>query len=153
MKPVQWGVLGVSGHYRLRCSAPLKRSETVQMRGVASRSVERARAAAAEFGMSQGYGSYEELLADREIEAVYIPLPNHMHLEWIKKAADAGKHILCEKPLGLNAGEVEAAIAYTEKKGVLLMEAFMYRLHPQWLTAKELIAIGEIGTVTAVQSH
>lgn len=153
MQPVQWGVIGVSGHYRLRCSAPLQRSETVKMRGIASRSVDRAQAAAAEFGMSVGYGSYEELLADREIEAVYIPLPNHMHLEWIKKAADAGKHILCEKPLGLNAAEVEEAIAYTNKKGVLLMEAFMYRLHPQWLTAKELISIGEIGSVTTVQSH
>lgn len=153
MKPVQWGVLGVSGHYRLRCSAPLRREENLVMRGVASRSVERARAAAAEFGMEIGYGSYEELLADAAIEAVYIPLPNHMHLEWIKKAADAGKHVLCEKPLGLNAAEVEEAIAYTEKKGVLLMEAFMYRLHPQWVAAREIVAIGEIGSVNAVQSH
>jgi len=88
MKPVQWGVLGVSGHYRLRCSAPLRREENLVMRGVASRSVERARAAAAEFGMEKGYGSYEELLADAAIEAVYIPLPNHMHLEWIRKAAE-----------------------------------------------------------------
>ena len=153
MKPVQWGVLGVSGHYRLRCSAPLRRAAGLTMRGIASRSADRAAAAAREFGMPQSYGSYEELLADLEIEAVYIPLPNHMHVEWIKRAADAGKHILCEKPLGLDAEQVEEAIAYTRKKGVLLMEAFMYRLHPQWVRAREVVAIGEIGTVNAVHGH
>lgn len=123
------------------------------MRGVASRSLPRAQAAAKEFGMATGYGSYEDLLADPAIEAVYNPLPNHMHLEWIKRAADAGKHILCEKPLGLNAAEVEEAIEYTRKKGVLLMEAFMYRFHPQWVRAKELVDMGEIGRVQAVQNH
>ena len=153
MKSVQWGVLGVSGHYRLRCSAPLRRAQGMEMRGVASRSLDRARAAAAEFGMPEAYGSYEDLLKDPAIDAVYIPLPNHMHLEWIKKSADAGKHILCEKPLGLNAAEVQEAIDYTTKKGVLLMEAFMYRLHPQWVTARELGEIGEIGAVNAVQGH
>lgn len=153
MKPVVWGVLGVSGHYRLRCAVPARHSSQLVMRGVASRSRERADAAAREFGMERGYGSYDELLADRSIEAVYIPLPNHMHLEWIKRAADAGKHILCEKPLGLNAGEVDEAISYTREKGVLLMEAFMYRLHPQWERARELVTIGEIGDLRAVQCH
>jgi predicted dehydrogenase len=153
MDPVQWGVLGVSGHYRLRCSVPALRADGMKMRAIASRSADRAAQAAIELGIPESYGSYEELLADRSIEAVYIPLPNHMHLEWIKRAADAGKHILCEKPLGLNAGEVEEAIAHTREQGVLLMEAFMYRLHPQWVRARELIHIGEIGDPIAVQSH
>ena len=153
MKPVTWGVLGVSGHYRLRCSLSLRKTDSLVMRAVASRSADRARAAAAEFGMTASYGSYEDLLADNEIEAVYIPLPNHMHLEWIKKAADRGKHILCEKPMGMNAGETAEAIEYTQKKGVLLMEAFMYRLHPQWVRARNLVSVGEIGSVTAIQSH
>ena len=153
MKTVRWGVLGVSGHYRLRCSAPLRRAEGLEMVAVASRSQERAAAAAREFGMATGYGSYQALLDDTSIDAVYIPLPNHMHLEWIKKAADAGKHILCEKPLGLNAAEVQEATDYAEKKGVLLMEAFMYRLHPQWIRARELVQIGEIGPLTTVQGH
>ena len=103
--------------------------------------------------MDVGYGGYEELLADPDIEAVYIPLPNHMHLEWVRRAADAGKHILCEKPLGLNAEEVQEAIDYTQAKGVLLMEAFMYRFHPQWVAARDLVAADEIGTVQAVHAH
>ncbi len=153
MKPVVWGVLGVSTHYRLRVSAGLKKSDAVQLHAIASRDGARAEAAAKEQGFTHGYGSYEALLEDPAIEAVYIPLPNHMHLQWIKRAADAGKHILCEKPLGLNAGEVEEAIAYTRKKKVLLMEGFMYRFHPQWIRARELVAIGEVGTPTAVQGH
>lgn len=123
------------------------------MAAIASRDRSRAQAAAKEYGMAAAYGSYDELLADKSIDAVYIPLPNHMHLEWIKKSADAGKHILCEKPMGLSATEVEEAIDYTRKKGVLLMEAFMYRLHPQWVRARELVSIGEFGPVTSIQSH
>ncbi len=153
MKPTVWGVLSVSTHYRLRISDGLSRSTAVRMKAIASRDEGRATAAAAAQGFERGYGSYDALLADSEIEAVYIPLPNHLHLEWIKKAADAGKHILCEKPLGLNATEVEEAIEYTRKKGVLLMEAFMYRFHPQWVRVRQLVAIGEVGTPTAIQGH
>jgi len=152
MKPVRWGILGVSGHYRLRCSDPLRKLEEVSLHGIASRDAERAREAARELGIEKSYGSYEELLQDREIEAVYIPLPNHLHLPWIKACADAGKHVLCEKPLGLDARETAEAIAYTREKGVLLMEAFMYRFHPQWIRARELVRIGEIGEVTSIQS-
>jgi predicted dehydrogenase len=150
MKPVQWGVLSVSGHYRLRVQLPVRDSDLLTMRGIASRSAEKAAAAAEEFDIEKSYGSYEELLADPEIQAVYIPLPNHMHAEWVRKAADAGKHILCEKPFSLNARETEAAIAYAEGKGVKVMEAFMYKLHPQWIRAAELVKIGEIGTIQAV---
>jgi len=150
MKPVVWGILGVSTHYRLRVSAGLSRSSELVIRGIASRDKTRAARAAAEFGLERSYGSYQELLEDPEIEAVYNPLPNHMHVEWIRHAADAGKHVLCEKPLALNADETAAAFAYAEKKGVLLMEAFMYRFHPQWIHARELVSIGEVGTPTAV---
>jgi predicted dehydrogenase len=153
MKPVVWGVLSVSSHYRLRVSDGLSRSEQVRVKGIASRDEGRANAAAAEMGLQTGYGSYDALLADPEIEAVYIPLPNNLHLEWIKRAADAGKHILCEKPLGMNAAEVEEAIEYTRKKGVLMMEAFMYRFHPQWIRARQLVEIGEVGTPTAIQCN
>jgi predicted dehydrogenase len=153
MKTIRWGIISVSGHYHLRCSSPLKEARGLEIAAIASRDVERARAAADEYGIERAYGSYDELLADSTIDAVYIPLPNHMHLEWIKKAADAGKHILCEKPLALSVDDVNDAIAYTEAKGVALMEAFMYKLHPQWVRARELVRIGEIGSVTSIQSH
>ncbi len=153
MRTIRWGVLGVSQHYHLRCSLGLRSARGLEMTAIASRDLTRAEAAARDYGMAKAYGSYDELLADRSIDAVYIPLPNHLHLEWIKRAADSGKHVLCEKPLGLSADEVRAAIDYTQEKGVLLMEAFMYRLHPQWIRAKELVSIGEIGAITAIQSH
>ena len=152
MKPVVWGVLSVSVHYGLRVHTYLARSPLVQVRGIASRSKAKAEQAARELGIQRAYGSYEELLADKEIEAVYIPLPNHMHAEWVKKAADAGKHVLCEKPFAMNAKEAEQAIAHAKSKGVLVMEAFMYRYHPQWKRAREIVKTGEIGTVNAVST-
>ena len=152
MKPVVWGVLSDSTHYRLRVHTNLNKSPLVVLRAIASRSREKAAAAAREFGMPKAYGSYEELLADRDIEAVYIPLPNHMHAEWIKKAADAGKHVLCEKPIAMDAPEAEKAIRYAEGKGVLVMEAFMYRFHPQWKRAREIVRSGEIGDVQSVNT-
>jgi len=153
MKPVRWGVLGVATHFVLRVIAPLLRSEEVEVAAIASRSADRARKAAGEWGIPRWYGSYEELLRDKDIEAVFIPLPNHLHAEWIRKCADAGKHILCEKPLALDAKEAAAAVAYAGKAGVLLMEAFMYRFHPQWQRALELVRIGEIGSVRAVHTY
>ena len=152
MKPVVWGVLSVSGHYKLRVHPNVSKSPLVEMRAIASRSKGRAAETAASLAIPRAYGSYEELLADREIEAVFIPLPNHMHAEWVKKAADAGKHILCEKPFAMDAVEAEQAIRYAERKGVKVMEAFMYRLHPQWRKARELVKAGEIGEVHAVHA-
>jgi predicted dehydrogenase len=152
MKPVVWGVLSVSVHYGLRVHTYLAKSPLVQLRGIASRDKAKAELAAREMGFSKAYGSYEELLADKEIEAVYIPLPNHMHAEWVKKAADAGKHVLCEKPFAMNAKEAEQAIAHAKSRGVLVMEAFMYRFHPQWKRAREIVKAGEIGTVHAVST-
>jgi predicted dehydrogenase len=152
MKPVVWGIMSVSVHYGLRVHTYLSKSPLVQLRGIASRSRQRAEEAARDLGIPRAYGSYEELLADREIEAVYIPLPNHMHAEWVKKAADAGKHVLCEKPFAMNAREAEQAFAHAKSKGVLVMEAFMYRYHPQWKRAREIVKAGEIGDVQAVST-
>jgi predicted dehydrogenase len=152
MKPVVWGVLSVSTHYKLRVHTNVSKSPLLEMRAIASRSSEKAALAARDLGLPKAYGSYEELLSDREIEAVYIPLPNHMHTQWVKKAADAGKHILCEKPFGMNAEETADAVRYAARKGVILMEAFMYRFHPQWTRAREVIRSGELGQVNAVQT-
>jgi predicted dehydrogenase len=152
MKPLTMGILGVADHYRLRVRVPIAGLDEVRMKGVASRDRARAEAAAREWGLEKGYGSYDELLADDEIEAVYIPLPNHLHGEWIRKCADAGKHVLCEKPIELDHARAAEAVAYAEKKGVLLMEAFMYRFHPQWMRAKELMEMGEIGSPQAIHT-
>ena len=153
MKPVVWGVLSVSGHYELRVHTPIRNSALLTMRAVASRSMDKAAQAAKKLGIAKAYGSYEELLRDPEIEAVYIPLPNHLHAQWVMKAADAGKHILCEKPFAMNAAETKEAIQYAQRKGVLVMEAFMYRLHPLWQRAKEIVACGELGDVHAIQTY
>ncbi|MGA2478592.1 MAG: Gfo/Idh/MocA family oxidoreductase [Spirochaetia bacterium] len=152
MKPVVWGILSVSTHYGLRIHTNLKKSPLIELRAIASRSRQKAAEAAQFLGMPKSYGSYEELLADKEIEAVYIPLPNHMHTEWVRKAADAGKHVLCEKPFALDAHEAEQAIHHAESKGVLVMEAFMYRFHPQWKRAREIIRSGEIGDVQTIHT-
>jgi predicted dehydrogenase len=152
MESVRWGVLGVANIFIKRVLPPLLKLDCVDVTAIASRSEEKARSAAQAFGIAKSYGSYEDLLADRDIEAVYIPLPNHLHTEWIRKAADAGKHILCEKPLALNAQQAASSVEYAAKRGVRLMEAFMYRFHPQWQRARELARVGEIGEILAVQT-
>jgi predicted dehydrogenase len=152
MKPVCWGVLSVSAHYRRRVHPGMSKSPMVELRAIASRSAAKAADAARELGIPHGYGSYDELLADPAIEAVYIPLPNHLHAEWVCKAADAGKHVLCEKPFALNAAEAAKAIRHAEGKHVLVMEAFMYRFHPQWKRVRELVRAGEIGKVHSVHT-
>ena len=153
MKPVVWGVLSVSKHYSLRVHNQLSGSEIVKIRGIASRDEGKAERAAAELGFEKYYGSYEALLADPEIEAVYLPLPNHIHAQWIKKAADAGKHVLCEKPFAMDAAEAAEAADYAKKRGIRVMEAFMYRFHPQWIHARDIVRSGEIGTVRFIQTQ
>jgi predicted dehydrogenase len=152
MKAVRWGVLGIANIFMKRVLPPLLNSDSVDVVALASRSAEKARSAAQAFGIARSYGAYEDLLADTDIEAVYIPLPNHLHVEWIRKAADAGKHILCEKPLALNAEQAASCVRYASEQGVRLMEAFMYRFHPQWQRAKELVDTGEIGEILAVHT-
>jgi predicted dehydrogenase len=151
MERLRMGVLGCSGHYFKRVAVPLRESLLVEPYAIASRDLEKAKKSAADWDFTKAYGSYEDLLADPDVDFVYNPLPNHMHLEFIKKAADAGKSTLCEKPLGLNAREAAEAAEYCSKKGVLLMEAFMYRFHPQWRHARDLAVCGDIGTIQAVQ--
>ena len=152
MKPVRWGVLGVGKHFTQRVLLPLQNSELIEVAAVASRDAVKAREAAERFGIRSWYGSYEQLVADPTLEAVFIPLPNHLHAEWVRKCAEAGKAVLCEKPLAMNAGEAQACLDYCRKKGVRLMEAFMYRFHPQWRRALELVGVGEIGSVRVVHT-
>jgi len=147
MEKLRMGVLGCSTHYFKRIAVPLRESLLVEPYGIASRDAAKAKAGAADWDFSTFYGSYEALLADPAVDFVYNPLPNHLHLEWIKKAADAGKPILCEKPLGLNAAEAKEAADYCAARDVPLMEAFMYRFHPQWRRAADLVKAGEIGRV------
>lgn len=150
MKKLKLGVIGVSNHFKKRCRIPLQQSEHVELYAVASSSKEKATAYADRYKIPKAYASYEALLKDKQVDFVFIPLPNHLHLEWIKKAADAGKHILCEKPLTLNAPEAAEAGDYCKKKDVVLMEAFMYPFHPQWKRVKEIIDSGELGKIAVV---
>jgi predicted dehydrogenase len=152
MDPVRWGVLGVADHYILRVYVPTRDSSNVEIVGIASRDAEKAKRAAEKYGIPVSYGSYEKLLEDDRIEAVFIPLPNHLHAEWVKKAADAGKPVLCEKPLAMDARQAREVIDYAKKKNVMLMEAFMHRFHPQWQRVRDLAKIGEIGLVSTVQT-
>ncbi len=152
MEPLKMGIISVAKHFTRRVAAPVGRIPEVRFTAIASRQEQRAKEAALQWNIDTAYGSYEELLKDSEVEAVYIPLPNHLHLEWIRKAADAGKHILCEKPLTMSAAESQEAVDYAAKKGVLLMEAFMYRFHPQWRRVKELILTDEIGPVQSIHT-
>ena len=152
MKPVKLGVLGVSGHFILRCLRPLKESGLIEVYAIASRDGLKAKETSQTYGIPVSYSSYEELLKDKSVEMVYIPLPNHLHAQWIKKSADAGKHILCEKPIALNAPEAGDAITYAQKKGVLVMEAFMYRFHPQWRAVRDLVRYREVGAIQSVQT-
>jgi len=152
MKPVVWGVLSVANHYVSRIDTNLRKSPLVEVRAIASRTIEKARAAAERLGIPRAYGSYADLLADKEIEAIYVPLANHLHAEWVKKAADAGKHVLCEKPFALNAAEAQDVFDHTQRKGVLAMESLMYRFHPQWIKAGELVRSGELGEIHAVHT-
>ena len=149
MKPVAWGVLGTAKIWRERVLPGMRGSPLVEIRAIASRDEARARAAAAALGIPHAYGSYEALLADPGIEAVYNPLPNHLHVPLTLQAAAAGKHVLCEKPIALDAAEAEQLRAAAGK--VLIAEAFMVRFHPQWLRARELVRDGRIGTLRVVQ--
>jgi predicted dehydrogenase len=152
MKPVVWGILSVASHYVGKINTNVRKSPLNVVQAIASRSMDRARQAASQLGIPKAFGSYADLLADKEIEAVYIPLPNHLHAEWVKKAADAGKHVLCEKPFAMSAAEAQEAFDYGKRKGVLVMESLMYRFHPQWIRAGELVRNGELGEIHAVHA-
>ena len=149
MKKVVWGVLSTAKIGVKQVIPAMQLSPWCDMRAIASRSLPAARAAADTLGMPKAYGSYEELIADPEIEAIYNPLPNHLHIPLTLQAARAGKHVLCEKPFSLTAAE---AGQLREVAGrVHIMEAFMVRFHPQWQRVRELVRAGRIGTPRAVQ--
>jgi predicted dehydrogenase len=150
MTKVRWGVLGVAKIATKKVIPAMQRGEWSQVTAIASRDPEKARQAAAELGIARAYGSYEELLADPEVEVVYNPLPNHLHVPWSVKAAEAGKHVLCEKPVALSVAETRVLIAARDRTGVKIGEAFMVRSHPQWRKARELAQSGAIGELRAV---
>ena len=139
MRKLRFGVLGAAKIAREKVIPPLQRSARCEVVALASRDLARGREAADRLGIARAYGSYEELLADPEIDAVYNPLPNHLHVPWTIKAAEAGKHVLCEKPIGLDAAEAARLIEVRDRTGVRIQEAFMVRTHPQWLRARELV--------------
>ena len=149
MKPVVWGVISTAKIGREKVLPGMKKSRLLEIRAIASRNGERAKTAADALGIPKSYGSYKELLEDPEIEAIYNPLPNHLHVPLTLQAAAAGKHVLCEKPIALMAQE--AASLREAGRKVLISEAFMVRFHPQWLRARELVREGRIGTLRAVQ--
>lgn len=152
MEAVRWGILSTSSHYKLRVHPPLSTLPEARIEAIASRDGSRAREAAAGLGIGKAYGSYEELLADPAVEAVYIPLPNDDHAPWTIRALEAGKHVLCEKPLALGSAEARTMADAARERGLLLMEAFMYRFHPRWRRAKAIVDSGEIGRVRAVHA-
>lgn len=150
MKKTRWGVLSTANIGVKKVIPGMQRSQHLVVSAMASRALARARATADMLGIEKVYGSYEELLADPEIDAVYIPLPNHLHVPWTKKAAEAGKHVLCEKPLSLTVAEAESLLAVRARTGVKIGEAFMIRSYMQWLRVREIITAGRIGELRAV---
>ncbi len=148
-KKIRWGILGVAG-INDRLMWPLQNAKTSDLRAIASRTLDKAKASAAKNKIPKAYGSYEALLADPEIDAVYIPLPNNMHDEWARKAADASKHILCEKPMTCDASSAAALIAHCRAKGVRLMDGFMWPHHPRTHKLRKLLDSGAIGDVKKV---
>lgn len=150
MKKLRWGLLSTARINRVLLP-PLRASERNELTAVASRDMARAKAYAEERQIPRVFGSYEELLADPDVDVIYNPLPNSMHAEWTIKAAQAGKHILCEKPLANTADDVDAMTDAAKKAGVVLMEAFMYRHHPQTLKVKDLVDQGAIGKLQLVR--
>ena len=149
MKKTRWGILSTAAIGTKKVIPGIQRSRSGEVVAIASRDLARAQAAAAELGIPTAYGSYAELLADPDIDAVYNPLPNHLHVSLTLEAVAAGKHVLCEKPIGLNAADAERLLALPKDRHV--MEAFMVRFHPQWLAAREAARSGELGEVRAIQ--
>lgn len=151
-RKVRWGILGCASIAEKAVIPAIKRSRNGVLHSIASRDADRASEWAEKFGFTRSHRDYRSLVEDPEVDAVYNPLPNDLHAEWSIRAARAGKHVLCEKPMAMNAAEVRDMIAAAEGSGVLLMEAFMYRFHPQIDQALELVRSGAVGEVRSVKS-
>ena len=149
-KKLRWGVLSTANIGVKKVIPAMQRGQFTTVNAIASRDLAKAKEVAPALGIATAYGSYEELMADSEIDAIYNPLPNQMHVPWTIRAAEAGKHVLCEKPLGLTAEEAETLIAVCERTGVKIGEAFMIRTYPQWLRVRELLDEGRIGELRSV---
>lgn len=153
MDTVRWGILSTAKIGREKVIPALQQSAAGQVKAIASRDLPRAEAVAQQLGIARAWGSYEELLSDPQIDAIYNPLPNHLHVPWSIKALEAGKHVLCEKPIGLSAEEGRQLVAAGKRYPHLkLMEAFMYRHHPRWQRAREIVREGGIGPLRTIQS-
>ena len=150
MDKLAWGVLSTAKIAREKVIPPLQASRLCRVDAIASRDGARGREVADRLGIARAYGSYEELLADPDIRVIYNPLPNHLHVEWTRKAAEAGKHVLCEKPIGLTAAEAEELVRVRDRTGVRIQEAFMVRTHPQWLKVREIVQGGRIGELRSI---
>ena len=151
MKHLKWGIIG-TGMIANNFARNLKTTDKATLLAVASRTIDKGKDFAGKYDIPKVYDSYDKLLNDNEIDAIYIALPNNLHAEWTIKCAEAGKHILCEKPITVNVGELEKLLDVVKKCDVFFMEAFMYRCHPQWNVIKKIIADGIIGEVRAIKS-
>lgn len=146
MNPIRWGVLSTSSFAEEKFLPGLQKSPLIEVAAVASRNLERAGDFARRNQIPVAYGSYEDLLADPTIEVIYNPLPNDLHVAWTLRAADAGKHVMCEKPMGMTAAELDALLPYASK--VHIAEAFMVRFHPQWTETRDLVRSGSLGRIS-----
>jgi predicted dehydrogenase len=149
-RKVKWGILGAANIAVHKVIPAMQTGEWSEVAAIASRNFAKAEKAAQTLGIPTAYGSYEELLADPKIEAIYNPLPNHLHVPWSIKAAEAGKHVLCEKPLSLTVAEAKTLLTVRDRTGVKIGEAFMVRTHPQWVRTRGLIRSGRIGELRAI---
>jgi predicted dehydrogenase len=148
---IRWGILGCARVFRRRWEPALQNVEAAQIAAIASRSLEKAQSWAAEFQISKAYGSYDELLKDKEIDAVFIGLPNSLHCEWVIRSLQAGKHVLCDKPLGMNADEARQMAAAAEKNQRLLMEGFMYQYHTQYEKIRQWLNEDQFGPIKMIR--
>jgi predicted dehydrogenase len=153
MNKVRWGVLSTANIGVSKVIPAMQQGEYLQITAISSRNLKNAQAVATQLGIPKAYGSYEELLADPAIDAIYNPLPNHLHVPWSIKALEAGKHVLCEKPIALTSAEAQKlADAAKQYPHLKVMEAFMYRFHPQWQQARQMVNEGKIGELRTIQS-
>lgn len=151
--PVRWGILGTAKIALEKVIPGMRGSALAQVVAIASRDLAKARAAAERLGIPRAYGSYQELIDDPAIEAIYNPLPNHLHVPWSIRAAEQGKHVLCEKPIALSAREALDLLGARDRTGLKIGEAFMVRTHPQWLKVKEIVGSGRIGALRLITGH
>lgn len=147
---VRWAILGTAKIATEKVIPAMQKSQWTEVVGIASREIGRSREVAARFGIPRAFASYDEAISDPDVDAIYIPLPNHLHVPWSIRCAEAGKHVLCEKPISMSVKECETLIDAKNRAGVLIGEAFAVRTHPQWLRTLEVVRSGEIGQLRAI---